>query len=73
MKPREINALLKSYFGLVRVEEIGPLPIRTAFYREMKDRQYGEEETADAYLWFCDGWLARDDTRKPQKKTPAKR
>jgi hypothetical protein len=29
-----------------------------AFVKAMKGRQYGIEETADAFLWFENGWKA---------------
>jgi len=58
MTPKEINAHLKSFYGLVRIAEAGPLEMREAFYLEMKDKNYGEEETCDAYQWFCDGWTS---------------
>lgn len=29
-----------------------------AFYTSMEGRQYGTEETSDAFLWFEAGWQA---------------
>ncbi len=34
-------------------------PIKEAFKKAMKGKQYGEEETRDAYAWFKEGWKAR--------------
>lgn len=35
-----------------------PRVVLDAFCIKMERRQYGQEETADAYLWFESGWLA---------------
>jgi hypothetical protein len=50
-----------------------------AFCKEMLGRQYGVEETADAFLWFESGWKAsrkisgepehrHDDTRPVKRR-----
>lgn len=40
-----------------------PAPdVLAAFDKEMEGREYGYEETWDAFMWFRDGWLARSDT-----------
>lgn len=33
------------------------LAIRQAFDREMKDKNYGREETLTAWQWFYAGWV----------------
>jgi hypothetical protein len=37
-----------------------PAPdVLAAFEKEMEGKQYGLEETWDAFCWFRDGWLAQ--------------
>jgi hypothetical protein len=38
-----------------------------AFLKEMENRQYGEEETRDAWGWFIAGWVA-SAARIPDRK-----
>lgn len=35
-----------------------PEAMLDAFYKEMRDRQFGAGPTIDAFLWFADGWDA---------------
>lgn len=51
----EISAKCK---GLVSWEESGLIGVRIAFCREMRFKQYGREQTRDAWLMFVSGWLA---------------
>ena len=38
------------------------------FTRTMLGKQYGREETLDAWLWFLAGWKAKCDQRKGSGK-----
>lgn len=42
--------------GLIRGDHL----LDNAFAREMHGKQYGEQETRDAYDWFKAGWKARN-------------
>lgn len=35
------------------------------FCKEMEGRQYGKNETSDAWLWFLAGWVAGFRNEKP--------
>lgn len=38
-----------------------PVPREQAFLKAMRGKQYGEEETRDAFAWFSRGWRAALD------------
>jgi len=38
-----------------------------AFHEEMRFKQYGQEESSTAWLWFLAGWLAKAKHEKQNR------
>lgn len=57
MTPEKIDEYLKDY-ETWQDTDLRSLQIRVCFCLEMASRQYGREETRDAWLWYAAGWLA---------------
>lgn len=45
--------------------------VKQAFAKEMEGRQYGPEETRDAFGWFKTGWEAAMASLVPELAAPA--
>lgn len=55
MTPHEITTILSKCNAKIAEH---PVPLRSAFFAEMKDKSYGEGALLQAWLFYAAGWYA---------------